>query len=348
MPINAQRFMENFTRIGTIGRQPDGGITRLAFSEPYFEAARELVRILSQETGCQVYRDFTGSIHAVRPGSCGDLPQIVMGSHLDTVPDGGMYDGLTGIMAGVELMKAAGVRGIPVAICVGGNSIPVAEVAVTLMLSVLRNVVPMAERMKQGQWAREQFSPRSYLLHGKTVGLIGIGNIAKKVAAIVRGGFDCTVLYYDIFRLTEAEEQDLGVTYVDLDTLMSQSDIVSVHVPLLDSTAGMIDREKLERMKPTACIINTSRGGVIQEDDLIQVLQEGRILGAGLDTFAHEPLPQESPLLQMDCVVTTPHCGGNTIDNDGNMAAICMQNIVQYDTSGDDCMRSIVNRSLLA
>ena len=245
-------------------------------------------------------------------------------------------------------VKAAGVRGIPVAICVGGNSIPVAEVAVTLMLSVLRNVVPMAERMKQGQWAREQFSPRSYLLHGKTVGLIGIGNIAKKVAAIVRGGFDCTVLYYDIFRLTEAEEQDLGVTYVDLDTLMSQSDIVSVHVPLLDSTAGMIDREKLERMKPTACIINTSRGGVIQEDDLIQVLQEGRILGAGLDTFAHEPLPQESPLLQMDCVVTTPHCGGNTIDNDGNMAAICMQNIVQYDTSGDDCMRSIVNRSLLA
>ncbi len=106
MPINAQRFMENFTRIGTIGRQPDGGITRLAFSEPYFEAARELIRILSQETGCQVYRDFTGSIHAVRPGSCGDLPQIVMGSHLDTVPDGGMYDGLTGIMAGVELMKA--------------------------------------------------------------------------------------------------------------------------------------------------------------------------------------------------------------------------------------------------
>lgn len=244
-------------------------------------------------------------------------------------------------------VKEAGARGIPVAICTGGNALPVAELTVTLMLDVLRNVVPLAERLKKGEWAREQFSPRSYLLQNKTVGLVGIGNIAKKVAGIVKNGFHCQVLYYDIFRLSPEVEQELGVQYADLDTLMSQSDVVSIHVPLLDSTAGMIDRSKLERMKPTACLINTSRGGVVNEEDLIQILKEKRILGAGLDTFAVEPLPVTSELLNMDCVVTTPHCGGNTADNDINMAAICMENIGQYDATKDQQMRTIVNREFL-
>lgn len=245
-------------------------------------------------------------------------------------------------------VKTAGENGIPVAICVGGNAMPVAELAVTLMLDVLRNVVPMAAYLKEGDWARDQFSPRSYLLHDKTVGLVGIGNIAKKVAAIVSGGFNCQVLYYDVFRLSEEQEKALGVTYVSLDDLMAQSDIVSIHVPLLDSTTGMIDRSKLALMKPTACIINTSRGGVINEPDLIEVLKAGSILGAGLDTFAVEPLPRESELLAMDNVVTTPHCGGNTVDNDINMAAICMENIAQFNSTQDKSMRCIVNREFLA
>lgn len=231
-------------------------------------------------------------------------------------------------------VKTAGEHGIPVAICVGGNAMPVAELAVTLMLDVLRGVVPMAACLKQGDWARDRFSPKAYLLHGKTVGLVGIGNIAKKVAAIVRGGFVCQVLYYDVFRLSPEQEQELGVSYAELDDLMAQSDIVSIHVPLLESTAGMINKANLSLMKPSACIINTSRGGVINEPDLIQALEEHRILGAGLDTYAVEPLPADSPLLRMEQVVTTPHCGGNTVDNDINMAGICMENIAQYDTSG--------------
>jgi len=244
-------------------------------------------------------------------------------------------------------VKAAGERGIPVAICVGGNAMPVAELAVTLMLDVLRSVVPMAACLKQGDWARDRFSPKAYLLHGKTVGLVGIGNIARKVAAIVRGGFSCRVLYYDVFRLSPEQELELGVTYAELDELMAQADIVSIHVPLLDSTAGMINKSNLARMQPTACIINTSRGGVIQEEDLIQALKEGRLLGAGLDTYAVEPLPADSPLLAMENVVTTPHCGGNTVDNDINMAAICMENIARYDAGGGKTMRAIVNREFL-
>lgn len=245
-------------------------------------------------------------------------------------------------------VKAAGEKGIPVAICVGGNAMPVAELAVALMLTVLRNVVPMAERLKQGDWAREQFSPRSYLLRGKTVGLVGIGNIAKKVAAIVRGGFECPVFYYDVFRLSQEQEQELGVAYAPLDELMAQADIVSIHVPLLESTAGMIDGRRIALMKPNACIINTSRGGVINEPDLIDALIAGKILGAGLDTFAQEPLPQDSPLLKLDNVVTTPHCGGNTVDNDINMATICMDNIAHYDANQDKTMRAIVNSEFLS
>lgn len=244
-------------------------------------------------------------------------------------------------------VKAAGAKGIPVSICVGGNSMPVAELAVTLMLTVLRNVVPMEEHMKAGEWAREQYFARSYLLSGKTVGLVGIGNIAKKVAAILRNGFGCEILYYDVFRLPEETEREMGVRYVSLDELMAASDIVSIHVPLLESTAGMIERTKLARMKPTAIIINTSRGGVIHEPDLIEALETGKILGAGLDTYSHEPLEGSSPLLRMEQVVTTPHCAGNTVDNDINMAAICMECIEQYDRTQDRAMRTIVNREYL-
>ena len=244
-------------------------------------------------------------------------------------------------------VKAAGAHGVPVAICVGGNAMPVAELAVALMMAVLRNIQPMAERLKKGDWSRNEYAGRSYLLHGRTVGLLGIGNIARKVAAIVRGGFDCPVLYYDVFRLSEEQEAALGVRYVSLDELLKQSDILSIHVPLLESTAGMIDREKLSLMKPTAFIINTARGGIINEGDLIEALQNGTIAGAGLDTYANEPLSQDSPLLAMDNVVTTPHCGGNTVDNDINMAAICMENIAAYDATGDRAMRCIVNREFL-
>ena len=244
-------------------------------------------------------------------------------------------------------VKAAGAHGIPVAICVGGNAMPVAELAVTLMMAALRNIQPMAERLKKGEWSRNEYAGRSYLLHGRTVGLLGIGNIARKVAAIVRGGFDCPVLYYDVFRMSEEQEAALGVRYVSLDELLKQSDILSIHVPLLESTTGMIDREKLALMKPTAFIINTARGGIINESDLIEALQNGAIAGAGLDTYASEPLDPSSPLLAMDNVVTTPHCGGNTVDNDINMAAICMEDIAAYDATGDATVRCIVNREFL-
>lgn len=297
--------------------------------------------------GFEAYHVEKGDLTALAPADymvCrgGAIDESVMSAapHLQWIQKWGVgYDKID--------IEAAGERGIPVGICVGGNSMPVAELAVTLMLDVLRNVLPLNSYMKDGIWEREKYSARSYLLHGKTVGLIGIGNIARKVMSIVQGGFDAKVLYYDVFRLSEDQEKALNITYVPLDDLMSKADIVSIHVPLLDSTRGMIDREKIKRMKPTACIINTSRGGIIKEDALIEALREGAILGAGLDTYEEEPLSKDSELLKLDNVVLTPHCGGNTVDNDINMAAISMDCIARYDADKNYDMREIVNKEFL-
>lgn len=244
-------------------------------------------------------------------------------------------------------VEAAGERGIPVAVCVGGNSMPVAEMTVALMLAVYRNILPLRDGLCRGEQLREKYSPRSYLINGKTVGLLGMGNIARKVGHIVKAGFDANVIYYDVFRMTPEAEAESGFRYVSPDELAAESDILSVHVPLLDSTAGMVNAAMMAKMKRTAVIINTSRGGVVNEADLIDALRNGRILGAGLDTFTQEPLPPDSPLLQMDCVVTTPHCAGNTTDNDINMAAICMDVISEYDRTGDKTLRAFVNKDFL-
>ena len=284
--------------------------------------------------------DLAAADYIINRGAVVDEPVIAAAGNVRLIQKWGAgYDKID--------VKTAGEHGIPVAICVGGNAMPVAELTVALMMAVLRNIQPMAERLKKGEWSRNEYAGRSYLLHGRTVGLLGIGNIAKKVATIVRGGFDCPVLYYDVFRMSEEQEAALGVEYVSLDELLRLSDILSIHVPLLESTAGMINREKLALMKPTAFVINTARGGIINEPDLIEALRSGTIAGAGLDTYASEPLSQDSPLLAMDNVVTTPHCGGNTVDNDINMAAICMENIAAYDATGDRTMRCIVNREFL-
>lgn len=244
-------------------------------------------------------------------------------------------------------IEEAGKRGIPVSVCSGGNRIPVAELTVALMLNVLRNVIPLNEGLKQGRWERERFMPRSGLLHGKTVGLLGFGSIAREVADIVIKGFKCSVIYYDVLRPDAGEEERCGVKYVPIDDLFKTSDIVSIHIPLLKENENMVDRKKLASMKPTAVLINTARGGVVNEKDLFEALKTNQILGAGLDTFQTEPVPRESPLLLLENVAATPHCGGNTADNDKNMAELCMENIKEY-TCGNHSLSCLVNGKYLS
>lgn len=238
-------------------------------------------------------------------------------------------------------------KNIPVLVCNGVNSEPVAEMAVLHMLAVLRNLIPLNAKLKQNLWCKDEYASKSYLLTGKTVGLIGLGNIGKKVARIVQG-FEADVQYYDVFRIPEEDEKKLNIRYVSFEELLKTSDVVSVHVPLMDSTRNMIGREQLAMMKKSAIIINTSRGGIIDEAALIDALNGDEIMGAGLDAFTHEPPGMDSPFYSMENVVVTPHSGGNTADNDLNMIKRCFENILALDQKKPVQKRDWVNSKLIS
>lgn len=226
-------------------------------------------------------------------------------------------------------LRAWGERGIPIATCPGVNSGIVAELAVMLMLAGYRNLLLINRDLRAGHWPRTEYFGRSFMIRGKTVGILGLGHIGKKVAALVTA-FGANVMYYDIVRQTEQEER-FGYRFVDMQTLLRESDILSIHCPLDESTRGMIGERELAMMKPTAMLINTARGPIVQEQALIRALQTGVIATAGLDTYEKEPLPPDHPLLTLDNVVASAHAGGNTKDNDINMVNYIYGNIVAFD-----------------
>jgi phosphoglycerate dehydrogenase-like enzyme len=221
------------------------------------------------------------------------------------------------LSAGYDYVNIAGARKARIPICSNGgaNSVAVAEHAIMLMLAVYRKLVTFHQNVAAGQW--HQGIPRTvniYEMEGKTVGLVGLGNIGRQVARRVQA-FDAQVVYYDTFRLSPQEEEQLGVRYALLDTLLATADIVSLHVPLNESTRHLIDAQALGRMKPTAMVINTCRGEVIDEQALIAALQQRKILAAGLDTLAKEPPDPNNPLFTLPNVTLTPHSAGPTVDS---------------------------------
>jgi phosphoglycerate dehydrogenase-like enzyme len=211
-------------------------------------------------------------------------------------------------------LEAARRAKVPVANNGGANAVSVAEHALMLMLTVARKVVWQHGNVAGGRWRGNGPAPRMYELHDKTLGIVGLGTIGKKVARLARA-FGMRVQYYDIARLTEDEEDALGVRFRLLRELIRTSDVVSLHVPLNASTRHLIGAGELALMKPNAILVNTSRGPVIDEPALIRVLSEGRIFGAGLDVFDREPPPADNPLLKLDNVVLTAHFAGPTWDN---------------------------------
>ena len=239
-------------------------------------------------------------------------------------------------------IEAAGKRNIPVAIAPGGNATAVSELAILLMLAVYRNVIPLHEGVCHGKWEKEKYNDNSFVIRGKTVGLVGFGNIGAQVAQKVQA-FGAQVIYYDVTRMVSDEELKTGVRYVDLDELLAQSDIVSLHLPLLESTRGMIDRRAIARMKRNAVLINTARGEIVDSDALAMALRSGKLLGAGLDVFDTEPLAPDSPLRGLDNIVFTPHTGGNTCDINGDMVDICVNNILAISEGRPLSPRVVVN-----
>ena len=217
-------------------------------------------------------------------------------------------------------------RGIYVTHTPGILSHAVAELTVGLMLCLSRGLIN-ADKYVRTEWAKpNRVRLRMGIdLYGKTLGIIGLGRIGYEVAVRAKS-FGMKIVYYDVERKVDAE-RNLGVKYVDLETLMMESDFVSVHVPLTSQTRGLIGERELRLMKPTAYLINTSRGPVIDENALCKALREGWIAGAGLDVFVEEPLPLESPLINMENVVLTPHIGTYTVETRRAMALMCIENV---------------------
>ncbi len=212
-------------------------------------------------------------------------------------------------------IEAARKAKVPVSNNGGANAIAVSEHTVMLMLAVLKRLVRFHNDIVAGKWrVGNQVEGAVYELSSKLVGIVGLGNIGKKVARRVQA-FDARVQYYDVLRLTEAEEDQLGVRFVLLDELLRTSDIVSMHVPLDDTTRAMISTRELSLMKPSAIIVNTCRGPVIDEAALHAALTSRKIAAAGLDVMVEEPPAKDHPLFSLPNVTFTPHSAGPTWEN---------------------------------
>ncbi len=215
---------------------------------------------------------------------------------------------------------------IPVANNGGTNSIDVAEHTLTLILAWYRQLGAMDRNVRNQAWAAIDSGATTYTIHGKTVGLVGLGNIGSKVARLLRA-FGATVIYYDAMPVAAEVEAELGVTRVTLDELLEQSDVVSLHTPLNNQTRGMMGEAQFAAMKPSALLVNTFRGPVVNESALIAALQSNQIAGAALDVLAQEPPAPDNPLLTMENVLLTPHTAGVTRDTWARRGAFIFSNL---------------------
>lgn len=219
-------------------------------------------------------------------------------------------------------LKAARAKNIRVTITPGLNSKAVADIALGLMLCVARRISSSDRAIREGRW-----EPTIGLdLEGKTLGVAGLGSIGKQVAKRALA-FDMRVVAYDPIEDREFASIH-GITFLDRDKLLEESDFVSLHLPITQETSGYIGERELRRMKPTACLINTARGALIDEFALSKALRENWIAGAGLDVLTHER-PLQSPLLRCDNVVITPHIAGWTKATWAAMARQAAQEVVR-------------------
>ncbi len=212
-------------------------------------------------------------------------------------------------------IEAARRAGVPICNNGGANSTAVAEHAIMLMLAISRRLTWQHANVSSGRWRSNDWQEKHvYEVEGKTLGIIGLGTIGKKVARMARA-FGMHVLYFDVNRLTEGEEDAIGARFRLMDEVLALADVVTLHTPLLPSTQKFIGTRELAQMKPDAFLINTSRGGVIDEAALFTALSTGVIAGAGLDVFDVEPPAPDNPLFGLENVILTAHMAGPTYEN---------------------------------
>ena len=224
-------------------------------------------------------------------------------------------------------LKAASAKGIPVSNTPDVLTNATADITLALILATARRVVEGDKRNREGEfkfWAPLHFLGRE--VSGKTLGIIGLGRIGKAVARRARG-FEMRVIYHNRHSVEASEEKELGVQYVDLKRLLAEADFVSLHVPLTDQTHHLIGPHELELMKPSAYLINASRGPVVEEKALVEALKNGKIAGAGLDVYEEEP-DLAPGLTDLDNVTLLPHVGSATLETRTKMAQLAADNLL--------------------
>ncbi|MGI6574860.1 MAG: hydroxyacid dehydrogenase [bacterium] len=227
-------------------------------------------------------------------------------------------------------IAAATAAGVPVVYAPGTNTNAVAEQAIALMFALAKHLVPAHEALKQNGDYGYRLRVRSCELKGKTLGLVGLGNIGRRVAAFCQLGFGMKVVGTDPFLNEEAiKAAGLEIEVTDLDGVLQAADFVSLHAPAKPDTYKIIGKRELKLMKKTAYLINTARGPLVDEAALLEALQEGEIAGAGLDVFDPEPPQGDNPIFQLPNVVVTPHMAAHSNESLSVMALTVVENVIQ-------------------
>ena len=225
-------------------------------------------------------------------------------------------------------------RGLPLALTPEGTTIGVAEHTVLLMLAAAKRLTFADAELRQGRWHVNTLRGVSRELCGKTIGYIGMGRIAKAVAERLKS-FGCSGIYTDPnVRLSAEVELNLGLRAGSFDQVLDASDVLTFHVPLTSKTHGLLDRAALSRLKPGAIVVNTARGGLIDEAALADALASGHVLAAGLDVFESEPPSRESPLLALPNVVLSPHISAGTRDAMSQKMTALFKNLDGFFSTG--------------
>jgi len=226
-------------------------------------------------------------------------------------------------------VAAATHLGIPVANAPGANTAAVADLTIAAMLALLRHICEANQMTKAGGWDRHL----GHELGEMTIGVIGTGRIGAQVIRRL-GGFGSPILAHDVIQNSQLVKE-YGITYVTLEKLLAESDVVTLHIPLMEETRKMIGRRELERMRKTACLINTARGGLVDEKALCEHLKANQTAGAALDVFSVEP-PRGNPLLDLENVLATPHVASYTAEATERLDRMCAETIVKI-FSGNPC-----------
>lgn len=242
-------------------------------------------------------------------------------------------------------VQAATEKGIIVTSNLGVNTISVAEHVLAMILALSKKLILMDNAVRNGKFdIRYQNLPRD--IHGRTIGLLGFGRIGFEIGRICHQIFAMRIIAFDPYLSRAKKDEYRGwVTFVELEELFSESDVISIHVPLSDGTRHLVDAAQIALMKPDAILINASRGGVVNEAALVAALQDDKIAGAGLDVFNQEPVRANNPLLKLDNAILTPHTAALTKESVTRMATDAAQCVLDVFAGREP--RNVANRQIL-